>query len=125
MAKRMSNKERIQRRGLEAAAAAAEKAKKKERPDESAPAKSGTKAAKIAGTKAPTTAKERVRARAGAPVASQRLKLVWKVFNASGKEVAVFPYPDKADADAMAEKLTTKSGQPHFVNGVKVPLEAT
>lgn len=123
MAKRMSNKERIQRKGLEAAAAAVEKAKKKERPDE---AKSASKSAKASGTKAPTTAKERVRAsRASAPAASQRLKLVWKVFNASGKEVAVFAYPDKAEADAMAEKLTTKSGQPHFVNGVKVPLEAT
>jgi hypothetical protein len=124
MAKRMSNKERIQRRGLEAAAAAAEKTKKKERPSdakEAKEAKEAIKPAKSAGTKAPT----KLRSRSSAPAASQRLKLVWKVFNASGKEVAVFAYPEKTEADAMAEKLTTKSGQPHFVNGVKVPLEAT
>jgi len=119
MAKRMSNKERIQRKGLEAAAAAVEKAKKKESTavaKAEKPAKSPGASTKSGGSKSRL---------AGAPVPSQRLKLVWKVFNASGKEVAVFSYPEKTEADAMAEKLTTKSGQPHFVNGVKVPLEAT
>jgi hypothetical protein len=115
MAKRMSNKERIQRKGLEAQAAAAEKAKKKERA-----ADPTVKKPKLSGTKSRTKAGS-----LSAPAAGQRLKLVWKVFNASGKEVAVFAYPERAEADAMAEKLSTKSGQPHFVNGVKVPLETT
>ena len=122
MAKRMSNKERIQRKGAEAAAAALEKAKKKDRPVDAKPATA--KAAKPAGAKS-AGGSGSSRKSASAPAMAQRLKLVWKVFNASGKEVAVFAYPERAEADAMAEKLSTKSGQPHFVNGVKVPLEST
>jgi hypothetical protein len=54
-----------------------------------------------------------------APVA---MKIVWRVLNATGREVAVFPYPERAAADAQALKLTNKSGVVHFVEAGKVPL---
>ena len=102
MGKRMSNRERIQRKALEAEATAREKAEKKSHPVE--PAAPAEKRKKPASTR-------------------RREKLVWKVFNASAKEVASFPYPQKSEADATAEKLSAKSGQPHFVNPVHVPME--
>ncbi len=113
MAKRMSNKERIQRKSAEAEATAVEKEKKK----------AASKAAKPKAASArPVGTRREKHGAASASPATTRLKLVWKVFNANGKEVAVFPYPEKTEADAMAQKLSQKSGSPHFVNGVKVPL---
>ena len=94
MARRLSNRERIQRRALEAAAKAAEKEK-------------------------PPSKRTRASKKAAPP---QRVKTVWKVFNNNIKEVGCFPYPEKAKADALAARLTEKTGKEHFVNGIKVPM---
>ena len=114
MAKRMSNKERIQRKASEAAAEAKEKAAKKK-----------TKTTKTTKTAKKKTAKKKTTSRASSSSASsgKRQKVVWKVYNSSFKEVASFPYPEKNDAEATATKLTKKSGQNHFVNAATVPMD--
>ena len=94
MPRRLSNKERIERRAQEAAIKADEK----------------KKPAKKAGTSK----------KAAAP--PQRMKIVWKVFNNNIKEVACFPYPEKDQADARAAQLSKKTGKEHFVNAIKVPM---
>ena len=95
MAKRSSNRERILRLAQEAALAAKEKKAKKAK-------------------------KKPARAKKTAP--KQRMKFVWKVFNNNAKEVACFPYPEKAHAEAKAAELTQKTGKEHFVNSIKVPM---
>jgi hypothetical protein len=97
MAKRSSNRERIERRAQEAAVAAKEKAATKKT------------------TKKKTTSRKKA-------AKTQRMKTVWKVFNNNIKEVACFPYPEKDKADEKAAQLTKKTGQEHFVNGIKVPM---
>lgn len=97
MAKKMSNKERIQQKAEEAAAADEAKAAKKK------------------------VAKKKVSKKKTA--AGQRLKVVWKVFNANYKEVGCFPYPEKKKAFKMAEDLDKKNKGKHFVNAVKVPMD--
>ena len=104
---RMSSRDRIERLAAEADIAAREK----------------TEAAREkAETKAKSAAKS-TKKKAGSVASASRQKVVWKIFNVNYKEVAVYPYAQKQDADAMAAKLTTESGQSHFVNSVKVPLE--
>ena len=100
MAKRMSNKARIQQKAEEAAAA-------KE-----------TKAAKKKVTKKKTAKKKKVSKKAAA--AGQRLKVVWKVFNSNFKEVGCFPYAEKDKAYKMVEDLEKKIKGEHFVNAVRV-----
>ena len=107
MAKRMPNKERIQRRALEVAAKEKEKAEDKEKP------KTKKKVAKAA----PKTKKKE------AAQTSTGLKVVWKIFNERLKEVATFPYPENAAAQAKAAALTKKSGNQHVVHPVKVPRD--
>jgi len=94
MAKRMSNKARIEQKAAEAAAS-----------DE----------AKVAKKK---VAKKKVSKKAAAAAAP--LKVVWKVFNSNYKEVGCFPYPEKKKAYKMAEDLEKKKKGEHFVNAVKV-----
>lgn len=101
MAMRTSSRERIARRAQEAAIGAQEKTPKA--------------ASKRAGVKAKTPAKER---------SARRMKSVWKVFNDNMKEVACFPYPERERAAARAAELTRKTGKEHFVNEIKVPMEA-
>ena len=104
MAKRTSNKERIQRRALEAAVKEEEKTGKK------TTKKAGKKAAKAGASK---TVKKK----------ATRLKIVWIVFDERFKEIKTFPYGEKEAAEATAAKLTEKSGKRHFVNPVKVPAD--
>ena len=104
---RMSSRDRIERLAAEADIAAREKS-------EAARERAETK------TKSATKSTKK---KAGSVASASRQKVVWKIFNVNYKEVAVFPYAQKQDADAMAAKLTTESGQSHFVNSVKVPLE--
>ncbi len=105
MAKRMSNKARIQQKAEEAVAADEEKTTKK-------------KVAKKKVAKKKTVRKKKVSKKAAVP--GQPLKLVWKVFNANFKEVGCFPYPDKKLAYKMVEDLEKKDKGKHFVNAVKV-----
>ncbi len=96
MPKRLSNRERIERRAQEAALKAEEK-------------KAAKKKRKRAGTAKKTEP-------------PQRMKIVWKVFDNNIKEVACFPYPEKDQADARAAQLTKKTGKEYFVNAIKVPM---
>jgi hypothetical protein len=101
MASRMSNRDRIQQKAAEAEAEAKLKDEKK------AKKKTARK----------TTRKKK------AAAAVERQKVVWKVFNANFKEVACFPYSEKAKAEAEATALSKKLDKSHFVNAVKVPFD--
>lgn len=103
MAKRMSNKARIQQKAEEAKAAKAEKTAKKTAKKKTAKKK---------------TAKKKVSKKSAAP--PQRLKVVWKVYDSGYKEVACFPYPEKKKAEKMAADLEKKGKGTHFVNADKV-----
>jgi len=107
MARRMSNRERIERRALEVAAEDKEKATKK----------TTKKTAKKTAKKTSSTTKKKVAAAKG------RLKMVWVVLNDRFTEVGTFPYSEKDAADAKAAALTKKSGKQHVVNPVKVPAD--
>ena len=95
MVKKMSSKERILQMAEKAAVGTKEKPEKK---------------------KKATTRKKKVET-------IKRYKAVWKVFDASYKEVACFPYSEKGEAHARAEDLTKKKKNNHFVNEIKVPMK--
>ena len=98
MAKRLSNRDRIQRKALEAA-------KEEEEKKEAATApKAKAKAKKKRVTKKKDPAE-------GSPT---RMKIVWKVFSPMSKEVATFPYPDKAKAEKKAADLSKKLSLIHI-----------
>lgn len=108
MAKKMSNKERIQRQAMEAEAKEKAKAEKK----------AGKKAEKKTPTaRAPRAEKKTEKEK------STRLKVVWVIFDDRFKEVRTFPYAEKAAAEAKAAQLTEKSGKEHVVNPIKVPVD--
>ena len=98
MAKKVSNKERIQQKAEEAAVVTKEKAVKKVR--KTTPRKKAT-------------------------AATTRRKIVWKIYNDSFKEVDCFPYREKAQAYSIADNLTKKKNKKYFVNEVSVPMEET
>ena len=100
MAKRMSNRERIDRMAAENAAAEEEKKVKKK-----------------------TTKKKTTSAGKKKTTSSGRQKIVWKVLDSSFKEVAEFPFPEKDASEAEAARLTTDKGKEHFVKRVGVPME--
>jgi hypothetical protein len=54
-----------------------------------------------------------------------RMKVVWAVYSNSHALVEEFPYPQKADAEALLAKLTAdkKSGGPFFLQPLKKPLD--
>ena len=104
MAKKMSNKERIQRQAMEAEAE--EKAKAEKKAEKKTPKARAPRAEK-------KTEKEK----------STRLKVVWVIFDDRFKEVRTFPYAEKAAAEAKAAQLTEKSGKEHVVNPIKVPVD--
>ncbi len=54
--------------------------------------------------------------------ATNRRKIVWKVFDDSFKEVDCFPYPEKVEAYSRADELTRKKNNNYFVNEVCVPM---
>ncbi len=100
MVKRVSSKERLQQMAEEAAAGEEQKAEKK--------------------AKKATTTKKKVAKSA----VIKREKVVWKIFDASYKEIACFPYSQKDDAFAkLEERKQKKSTTTFFINEVKVPME--
>jgi len=107
----MSNKARIQQKAEEAAAADDESTAKKKVAKKKVTKKKATKK-KVTGKKVSKKA----------AAAGQRLKVVWKVFNANYKEVGCFPYPEKKKAYKMAQSLDKKNKGNHFVNAAKVPM---
>ena len=99
MVKRVTSKERLQKMAEEAAAGEELKAEKK---------------AKKAATTTKKVAKSIVK----------REKVVWKIFDASYKEVACFPYAQKDEAFAkLEERKLKKSTVNYFINEIKVPME--
>ncbi len=99
MVKRVTSKERLQQMAEEAAAGEELKAEKK---------------AKKAATATKKVAKSIVK----------REKVVWKIFDASYKEVGCFPYAQKDDAFAkLEERKQKKSTVNYFINEIKVPME--
>jgi hypothetical protein len=120
----MSNRDRIQHAAAEAQAAEAEKAAKKA----SKPA--AKKAAKKpAGKVAKKTAKKASKKAGGgasrAAAKGGRMKVIWAIFNAQGKAVESFAYPDRDAAVSRARELSAATSRPHEVRDAKVPMEAT
>lgn len=104
MAKRLSNRQRIERMAEEASIEAEDK---KQGAEETEPK---TRVRKASGSKK-TAPKQK------------RMKFVWKVVDANSKEIASFPYPAKDEAEARASELSEKTGKAHTVNAVRVPME--
>ncbi len=101
MVNRVSSKERLQQMAEEAAAGEEQKAEKKAKKAAASTTKKVAKSAVI-----------------------KREKVVWKIFDASYKEIACFPYSQKDDAFAkLEERKLKKSGTTFFINEVKVPME--
>lgn len=104
MAGRMSNRDRIEQLRAEADAAAKEKAeaKAKKAQEPKASRKSTSKSGKKDGSPAP------------------RVRIVWAVCDAAGREVQQFPYPQEKEAREEAQRLTTSTGKTHFVKQADV-----
>jgi hypothetical protein len=103
MTGRMSNRDRIANLRAEADAAAKEKA-----------------AAKAAKAAAPAKPRKTAGKSAAGPTRG-KVRIVWFVCDASGREVQRFPYPQEAEARAAAAQLTASSGRTHFVKQADVP----
>ena len=97
MAKRLSNRQRIERMAEEASIKAEDKESK-------------TGVRKTSGSRK-TTPKQK------------RMKFIWSVVDANSKEIASFPYPAKGGAEARASELSEKTGKAHTVKCVRVPME--
>mgnify|MGYP000868178192 FL=1 len=104
MAKRLSNRQRIERMAEEATIEAEDKEQGAEEKEPK------TRVRKASGS------------RKTAPK-PKRMKLVWKVVDANSKEIASFPYPAKDEAEARASALSEKTGKTHRVDSVRVPME--
>ena len=69
--------------------------------------------------KAPKATKPRKSAKSKAPV---RMRVRWAVVNDSLKQIAIFDYPQKDEAEQKAADLIGKGKGHHFVRGVKEPM---
>ena len=105
MARRATNKDRIDRLRAEKVAETKEKEVRKKAPPKAKRTCSTTK-----------KKKEPV----GPPV---RMKVVWTVCRLAGEVVATFPYPQKAEAQAEAERLNRDKAGDHIVRAEKVLME--
>ena len=103
MAKRLSNRQRIERMAEEASIEAEDKEQEAE---DKEPKPSVRKAS---------------RSRKTAPI-QKRIKFIWRVVDENSKEMASFPYPAKGEAEARASELSEKTGKAHTVNCVRVPM---
>jgi hypothetical protein len=65
------------------------------------------------------TTKPRKSAKSKAPV---RMRVRWAVVNDSLKQVAIFDYPQRTEAEQKAADLIEKGKGHHFVRGVKEPM---
>ena len=95
---RMSNRERIARAAEEARLAEAEKVAKK-------------KAKKVAKRSPKPGARD------------ARMKLVWVIYNSSGRPVKTFDYPDKDAGVDEAKRLSSSTGRPHELRATRVPMD--
>lgn len=106
MARRMSNRDRIDQMRAEADAAQKERDAKRE--------------ARAANPSTRSAPKTRERA---APAPSGKVRLVWSVRNQRGDEVAFYAYPQQAEARAEAERLTEETERAHFVTQAEKPAQ--
>ena len=107
MARRMSNRDRIEHLRAEADAAAKEKAARQAE-------KAAEKAARPASSRSPTKA---------AAQPAGRVRLAWNVCDQRGDTVEQFPYAQEKEAREAAARLTEESGRQHFVAKGEVPVE--
>lgn len=56
------------------------------------------------------------------PELQQKMKVVWAVRDIGGRTIQTFDYPDKVQAEALAEALKAKGKGNHFVASEKVPM---
>ena len=103
MAKRLSNRQRIERMAEEASIEAKDKEQGAEEREPE------------------PTVRKASRSRKTAPK-QKRMKLVWRVVDQNSREVASFPYRERPEADARAAELSQKTGKTHTVNAVRVPM---
>jgi HJR/Mrr/RecB family endonuclease len=96
MAKRLSNRQRIERMAEEASIEAEDKETK-------------------------AVVRKTSRSRKAAPK-QVRMKIVWKVLDENSREIASFPYPEEAKAQARAAELSEKTGKTHMVDRARVPM---
>jgi hypothetical protein len=100
---RMSNRDRIARAAEEARLEDAEKVAKKA---------------------AQPPPKKKAAKRATKPRAKEaRMKIVWVVFNAQGKPVKTFAYPDKDAGTTEVQRLSSSTGHPHELRPTKVAMD--
>ena len=103
MAKRLSNRQRIERMAEEASIEAEDKEQGVQASDS------------VPGVRKPSRSRKTA-------AKQKRMKLVWRVVDASSREVASFPYREKPQADARAAELSQKTGKTHTVTSVAVPM---
>ena len=104
MAKRLSNRQRIERMAEEASI----EAEDKEQGAEDKEAEPSVRKASRSRKTAPTP---------------KRMKFICRVVDENSKEMASFPYREKSEAEARASELSKKTGKAHTVNCVRVPME--
>jgi hypothetical protein len=92
---------------------------RKELRAEAEAAEATTPAEKTEGRKKKTEGAKTPRKPRSKAVADVRMKLYWGVFNQSLKQVALFEFDQKKDADKKAEELSKSGRSPHFVQKVK------
>ena len=97
MAKRLSNRQRIERLAEEASIKAEDKEPR-----------TGVRKASGARKTAPSP---------------RRMKFIWRVVDENSREIASFPYREKSEAEARASALSQKTGKAHTVIPVRVPME--
>jgi hypothetical protein len=56
------------------------------------------------------------------PAPAARTRVVWAVCDISGRTVATFDYPRKADAETLAASLKAQGKGNHFIRSVKEPM---
>jgi hypothetical protein len=95
---------------------AAESAGNNENSDDNASATAVTATKKESKPKA---TKPRKTAKSKAPV---RMRVRWAVVNDSLKQVAIFDYPQRSEAEQKAAEMIEKGKGHHFVRGVKEPM---
>lgn len=137
MASRMSNRDRIQQKADEAEATrkakATAKPKKKATTRKKATKKAVTKKAASKKKAAPKKAVSKKKAAPKKAAAKKpatrrkaakkgRVKIVWAVCVPAGKPLKIFPYREKAEAEAEAKKLTEKKGTLHVIRGDRQPM---
>ena len=69
--------------------------------------------------KTPRVAKPRKSSKAKVP---DRMRVRWEVVNSSLKQIAVFDYPNRSEADQKAADLIGKGKGHHFVRALKEPM---